>query len=173
MTKLEFIDNVTTWDELLEFCRDTGCDTCDYIIGADSLDEYINEDLRYAVNNGENWTEIYGWLTDINASYSYYRVNGSFDYEPVDTDRDFVCYKDDVFGWADENNIWDEEYDGEEEEPEPDENDEPEEPPVEEEDFSVADLMSMCSSDLLTIRQDAEHRRKELNDAVEELLFSS
>ena len=74
----------------------------------------------------------------------------------------------------DEDDLWDAE-EGEEDEDEegfdpdydffsPGDPEEPEEPPVEEEDFSVSDLMSMCGSELITIRQATERHKKELDD---------
>lgn len=172
MTRTNFIENVTEWNELTEFCRDMDCDVCDDIIDADDLDSYVNTDLRDAVANGEDWEDIYRWLDGISTGYEYYRVDGSFDYEPMDNGHDFDSYKNDVIEWMDDNGLWDEEDDEEYDEEGYDDDeagfyppDEPEEePPVEEEDFSVSDLMSMCGSELITIRQVAERHKKELDD---------
>ena len=48
---------------------------------------------------------------------------------------------------------------------------EPEEPPVEEEDFSVSELMCMCSAELVTICQVTEQQKVEFDRAVSSTLL--
>lgn len=170
MTRSYFLDYVNDWDELIELCREHDCDICDDIIDDDALDDYVNSDIACS---GYGWRALRDYLADIPTGYDYYRCDGTFDYEGLD-DSDFEDYKSRVLDWMDENDLWDAEEDeeGEDEEFDPDcdffspsEPDEPEDPPVEEEDFSVTDLITMCGSELLTIRQAAERHKKELDDA--------
>ena len=90
-------------------------------------------------------------LHDIPTGYDYYRQNGSFDWDGLDDD-DFQSYKDDVYEWAVDNDIFDEGYDPFEEDEEPEE--EEDDVPLAEEDFSIGELMHMSSSMLISIRSD-------------------
>ena len=160
MTRSYFLDCVTEWGELIELCREYDCDICEDIIDDDELNEYVDSDVS---NTDYGWRSIRDFLADVPTGYDYYRCDGSFDYVGLD-DSDFEDYKSRVLDWMDEDDLWepeegedeDEDFDPDydffspgEEEPEP----EPEEPPVEEEDFTVSDLMCMCSAELVTIRQ--------------------
>ena len=163
MTRVEFIEEVTEWHELIDLCRDYDCNICEDIIDDDTLDEYVDYDIS---NCGYGWRALRDYPSDIPTDYDYYRCDGSFDYVGLDN-GDFEDYKSRVLDWMDEEDLWDAE-EGEEDEDEedfdPGEPEEPEEPPVEEEDFSVSVLMSMCGSELITIRQAAERQKKELDD---------
>lgn len=46
MTRNDFLNNVTEWWELLDFCSDEGCYICEDIIDSDQLDEHVEEDIR-------------------------------------------------------------------------------------------------------------------------------
>lgn len=163
MTRSYFVDYVTDWDELLELCRDYDCDICDDIIDDDQLDDYVDADIE---NTRRGWRDIRDYLNDIPTGYDHYRCDGEFDYVALDNDGDFEDYKSRIFDWMDENDLWepeeDEEYDEEDEESYDDvvSPSEPEEPAVEEEDFSVNDLMSMCGAELVTIYQVMQRREK-------------
>lgn len=157
MTRSYFLDNVTEWSELIELCRDHDCNICEDIIDEDQLDEYVDYDIR---NSDYGWWEIRDYLSNISTSYSYYRCDGTFDYTGLD-DADFEDYKARVLEWMDDNDLWDDEEDEEDFDDEPEEeSEEPEEAPVEEEDFSVSDLVSMCGIELVTIQQAAERRER-------------
>lgn len=153
MTRNYFLDCVTTWGELIDLCNEEGCYICSDIIDDETLDEWVDENIH---DSDISWRELAGYLNDIPTGYCYYRCNGSFDYDGMD-DGDFESYKDDVCDWMDDHDRW---------EPEEDEEDEadlggseaPAEPPVEEEDFSVSELMSMCIAELVTIRQAVAQR---------------
>lgn len=107
MTRNEFLNGITEWYELLEFCNDNGCSICDDIISDDDRDDEIDNDIEDAIRN-DRWYDIKGYLEEIPTGYSYYRRNSMFDYDGMD-DSDFDEYKDDVLGWADrEGDIWDE-----------------------------------------------------------------
>lgn len=167
MTRSFFEDYVTDWSELIDLCRDYDCDICNDIIDGDSLDEYVNSDIS---DCDYGWQALRDYLSCIPTDYDYYRCDGSFDYVGMD-DRDFENYKYNVLDWMDGNELWDDEEDEENEkeegsDPDCDFLEEPEEPPVEKEDFSVADLISMCGSELITIRQAAERQKKEIDEVI-------
>lgn len=113
MTRQEFIDDVTTWWELIDFCNDEGCDICEYVYSSDVYDDIINEDLQERVNH-ESWQSIYDWLEGLPTGYDYYDTYD--DYVGLDDNWDFDRYKEDVLEWADNDGaIWDEEPEEEEE----------------------------------------------------------
>lgn len=159
MTRSYFWDYVTDWGELIELCRDYQCNICEDIIDDDQLDEYVMDDIS---NSDQSWQGIRDSLGNIPTGYDYYRYDGTFDYVGLD-DSDFEDYKSRVLDWMDEDSMWDAEEDDEDEVdfvspgPEP----EPEDLPVEEEDFSVSELMCMCSAELVTIRQATEQQKIE------------
>lgn len=155
MTRSYFLDNVIEWYELIELCRNNECDICEDIIDDDQLDEYIDYDIR---ESGCGWRAIRDCLSNISTGYNYYRCDGAFNYFGLD-DTDLDDYKVSVLDWMDDHGLWDDEEgeEGFDEEP----GEEPEELPVEEEDFSVGDLISMCGSELVTIQQAAERRKRE------------
>lgn len=109
MTRQEFIQNVTTWRELLNFCWEYDCNVCENIIPHDELRDYIAEDFRqYAYEY--SWVDIRDWLNNIDNNASFYYRDGSFDYTSVDDD--FASYKQDVLDWCDEDaSVFDEDED--------------------------------------------------------------
>lgn len=167
MTRNDFLNDVNEWWELLDFCSDEGCDICEDIIDSDQLDEYITDDIRDSIAN-EYWYNIRDLLSDIHTGYGYYRMNGSFDYDGMDED-DFNDYKDDVLEWGDNNDIWEDEPDEEDgfdtDAMFDEEDSELDEPPVEEEDFSIGELMGFCGVVLLDIRRE-EAAEREREDAA-------
>lgn len=176
MTRSYFLDYVTDWYELIDLCRDYDCDICEDIIDDDQLDDYVLEDIN---NSERSWRDIRDFLSDIPTGYEYYRCDGTFDYVGLD-ESDFEDYKSRVLDWMDEDSLWDaEEEDEDEGDFDPNEVDffspgpesEPEEPPVEEEDFSVSELMCMCSAELVAICQVTEQQKVEFDRAVSSTLL--
>lgn len=105
MTRQEFIDGVTTWPELIEFCRANDLNACDDIIQHNALQQNIAEDM---VLHGDHfaWTDIRDWLNDIDSDAAYYHRASSFEYEALG-DEDFEDYKDYALEEADEACVWD------------------------------------------------------------------
>lgn len=83
MTRRDFLDNITTWWELIDFCRDEECDICDDIVDEDGRDEEVEEDLADNIRN-TSWKDILQWLNDIPTGGEYYRRDGMFDYVEMD-----------------------------------------------------------------------------------------
>lgn len=162
MTRSEFIDNITEWYELKDFCNDFDCDVCEDIYDDDDYDDYVEDDVRDAV--GEcSWREIRDLLCDLPSGYDYYRRNGNLDYDGMDND-DFEEYKEQALEWGDDYGVWDEE---DEEFEETDdffdftEEASDEEEPIEDEDFSVGDLIGMCNVVLVAIQNDEVAKQRE------------
>lgn len=167
MTRDEFIEDVCSWWALKDFCDTYDCDICSDIIDDDTLDEYVDEDVR---NCDDGWRGLRDYLSDIPTGYDFYQVYGRFDYVGMD-DGDLDPYKDSCLEWGDDHEIWDEE-EGEEDTDETvfeEECVEPDEE-VEEEDFSIGALIGMCSVTLTSIQQAAEDERRESDDEFAKLL---
>ena len=111
MTRQEFVDDVTSFWDLIDFCNENGCDLCEDIVVQDAMDDWVWDDIRDW--NG-SWESLADALSGITQGHEYYRRHGSLDYEWMDG-RDFEAYKADVLDWADDSNAFDEE---EPEEPE-------------------------------------------------------
>lgn len=171
MTRNEFIDNITEWYELKDFCNDFDCDVCEDIYSDDDYDNSIEEDIRDAIAD-YNWRDIRDFLGNLPSGYYYYRRNNTLDYDGLDDD-DFEGYKEDVLEWGDDYDVWEDE---EEEEYAEDDSfidslEEPdEEESVEEEDFSVGDLIGMCGVVFVAIQNDEAEKQKEDDEAFAQLL---
>ena len=156
MTRSEFINDITSWSELLEFCSEESCDLLDDIFDEESMDSEINEFLSDYARDYE-WYNLRDYLKEIPTGYDYYQQNGAFDWTGL-TDDDFNDYKNDVFGWAENHEVFededgegDENTDSEElvfEEPEG-----PEDPPVEDEDFPFDELFGLCARACSSIQE--------------------
>lgn len=178
MTRQDFIDGITTWAELLDFCYNEECDICEDIVSNDTMCEEIDDDLREATRY-HSWQNVRDLLNDIDTDYDYYRRESSLEYIPMDDD-DFDTYKDDVIEWMDNNGYWeDDEEDEEDDEPfqydgdfAPDDSEckEDEEPPAEEEDFSVGELMGMCSVQYLGMQREVARQMKQSDKEFEQYL---
>lgn len=174
MTRQYFIDNVNDWWELKDFCNDEDCDICSDIYSDEDMDEEINYAIR-EYSDDYQWYELRDLLRGIPSGYSFYRQNSSFDWEGLDDDADFTSYKDDVLEWMDNGGYWDDEddieYDDYEEElpAEPDDDEEP----VPAEDFSVGDLIGMCSASFVTMWQESRRMEQEENEAFRSYVQSN
>ena len=104
MTRGEFVEQITSWPELLEFCYDNDCSVCEDIIPHERLAGNIAEDFT-DYGDEYDWTDIRRWINDIDDDADYYYRSGSFEYESVD--NQFDTYKDDVLEWGDDVDIWD------------------------------------------------------------------
>lgn len=171
MTRNEFLNDVTEWHELLEFCNDNDCSICDDIISDDDRDDEIDSDIEDAIRN-DRWYDIKGYLEEIPTGYNYYRRNSMFDYDGMG-DSDFDEYKDDVLDWADGNgDVWDE--DPEEDEDydvfaEQTDGEEDAEPAPEKEDFTVGELIGMCCIAFTTIQKTDAQRAQEEEQHINQL----
>ena len=166
MTRQEFIDSVTTWNELLEFCNDYGCDVCEDIIDDEEYDDYIEEDVSA---RDCNWSDLRDYLNDVPSNnYYYYLRNGWLDYQGLNDGSDFREYKDRVLEGMDDWDDWDDD-DEEEEEIEPDEE-------YDVTDFDVESFVTACQSHLQKIYDDAARKEEDefngASDAIDHILAS-
>ena len=170
MTRQEFIDNVTTWSELLYFCYDENIDFCEDVYTEDAKDEYFDDILVDMARDAGSWQELYDRLEEIPTGYDYYIRDDYGDFEGADDD-DFDSHYEDVLEYMDCNEYWDDD-DGDEdyeEEPVREEYVDPEdEEPVEEEDVSIAELFTTCNSKLQKIDADTEAAARAAEEEDEE-----
>lgn len=140
MTREEFQENVNCWYDLREFCNEYGCEVCSDIYSQDEMDEEIDNSIVDMAREATDWKDLLSKLEDIPTEDDYYLRNGYGDFRELD-DGDFDCHKDDVFDWAENEGIFDEE---DEEDEDIDEPDEPEDPDdgyeVGNEEMSIAEL---------------------------------
>jgi len=145
MTRSYFVENITTWRELLEFCSDNDLGTCRDIMTEDERDEDVDNSIsEYVSQNG--WRVLLEVLDNIPCGY-YFRKTGDLQYDSLDDD-DFENYKDDVLYDADYDEIWDEEAEEEEETEAETENEEPDpedSSPLEAESIAIADVIGSAA----------------------------
>lgn len=157
MTRREFINNVESLSELLDFCYNYNCDVCEDILHYDDIVERITEDFR---NSGSSytWSDIQRWLSRIPSNAEYYRYDACFEYDSVDDDLE--DYKEKVLEWGDDDGIWDEEdeeeydndYDIDDEEVDENEDEES----IDAGDYlPVTELLSGCNGAFQTIQAEA------------------
>lgn len=169
MTRSFFLDNITEWCELIEFCNDEGLDTLSDVVDDDDMDRQVSSDAyEYLRNDNSNdWRWLRDKLEEVTTGYGYYRVDGTFDYTGL-SDADFNDYKRDVLDIMDEGGYWDEE-DEENDTSSDDGEEEPtvtDEPPVPEEEFSVSDLIGMAAEFFSSLAENAAAIEKEMSESV-------
>ena len=178
MRRQDFIDNVTTWSELISFCYDEDCDVCEDIYSEEARDEDVDNNLVERARN-HTWQELLDILEDIPTGGSYYYSDDWGDWHEADDDM-FEDRKQDVIDWMDDNDYWDEEEDEDDEEfldempfPEEDEIEEDEDlEPIEDEDISFTDLLTSCSQKLKTIEDTQEQEAQEEAENFDSFVMS-
>ena len=70
MTRSEFLDNITEWYELKDFCNDFDCDVCEDIYDDDDYDDCVEEDIRDAIAD-YGWRDIRDFLGNLPGGYDY------------------------------------------------------------------------------------------------------
>lgn len=123
MTREDFIENIQSWEDLINFCSDYGCDYCEDVYDDDQMDDYINETLVDMARNSDGWRDLRNMLNDIPTGYDYY-IRDEYDEFREADDDEFEDYKSSVIEWGDNGDVWDEDeeedyYDDEDEEPAP------------------------------------------------------
>lgn len=103
MTRQEFVENVTSFGELIDFCQEEQIDTCDDIYDAEYINDIILENIREMCD----WEQIRDFISGIPAGCDYYREDGYGGYE--DAGYYFEDYKHDVLRYMDDTASWDEE----------------------------------------------------------------
>lgn len=115
MTRNEFIENVTEFYDLRDFCFENDMyGIADELYDSDYLDELLNDRLRN--NYWDDWQSALSDLSGIDTGYDWYREDGYGNFDGLDS-SDFDDLKQEVLEIGDRDELWDEEDD----EDEPDE----------------------------------------------------
>ena len=170
MTREDFINNVTTWDELKDFCYDYDCDYLEDVYDSDGVDDYLDRAIEDWSRN-LNWRQLRDRLEDIPTDGEWYSIDEYEDINELD-DVDFDGYKSDVLSWADDRCVWDEEDDEDEEyiEDEEENIEDDEDDEVIEEPFSLLELYSSCHDDVTNALMEEEKREEESDNALVQLV---
>lgn len=185
MTRTEFFETVTDWDELIDFCSNEDCDICADVYDESGRDAWIDDWLQENVSH-MRWQDIYHFLYDIPNGWDHYRINDYGECEGLDDD-DFRAYVEDVAEWMDNGGWWDEEPDDEEaeapgangngdpfdgNEDDGDDEDADKEPPIEDEPFQMDTLFAASSAAVRQINADEIQKAREADSAFTSLLFA-
>lgn len=148
MTRQEFIDGITDWLELIDFCRDENCeDIIDDVYDSESYNEEIDYSLQERVHH-QSWYGIWEWLDSLPIEHDYYIQDRDGDWYGADDD-DFDALKDEVIEYMDDEGLWDDEEEVYEENIDPEDV-----TPVEEEDVPLTELFDTCNSEIQKIEND-------------------
>lgn len=150
MTRQGFINEITYWYDLMDFCSDQGCDYLDTVYDEDEKDEYLNENIVRMAENVVDWSELRDFLESIPTGYDFYVRTAYNEWKPLDNDT-FDAYKLDVLDWGDINYIWD---DSDEEESLPSSEDDEDCDFTINEPFTIDELTNVCNRKLQQINSE-------------------
>ena len=181
MTRQEFRDNITTWDELERFCYDYDIEgILEDVYSDGDYYERFKEDVEEWLDDGDSIQSIQRRMNDYPTGYDRYVRDYTYDYwtGSDDGDQTFENFKDSAESEIDED-VWDEEEPEEEFDPQP----EPVEPPLEPEDFdileAIGEAMELSSGNLsierineeiININGEIAMSQEELEEAVAQLV---
>lgn len=165
MTRQEFIDDVTTFDELHSFCIDIEYDLQeDGAYSEDEYDEYINEEA-YEIARENDWRDLRGWLSELPDGYDFY-VKDAWEDWGGRSCREIDDLKESVLEYADQNDL----FDVEEEEPEEyieEGAEEPEEDDFEDvEDCDMSDFIWAGNAALRELQEQSEKEEAYANQTL-------
>lgn len=171
MTRQQFLDEVNSWEELIDFCNDAGCRYCEDICNESERDDCIDENL-VSMAREHSWQELFDILDGIPSGYNYYRYSEDYNEWIGMVESDFYERKDDVLEWGDINCIWEEDED--DTFPFEDNDDDFEEDDdfvIDDEPTSIDELMSVCSSQLQRIKSDKKSEEAADDEAFKKLVL--
>lgn len=172
MTREEFLNDVTSIEELYYFCQENECSVMEDIIPAYELGDYMDEKIKDLVRY-ESWQTVRDFLNEIDDGYDWYDVYN--DFVGVSED-DFYDWQGKVLEYMDDNEYWDEpdgeepdeEFHEDDDEDEEDEEDNEEELEIAED--SVDSLIADISEMYQTIRLKSKSEKcEECNEKEPEL----
>lgn len=113
MTRSEFIEGVTWFEDLIAFDSELGVYLCDDIYDRDTMDDYINESLHDLVSECGGWEELRDYLYNIPEGSDYY-IRDDYGEWSEAGDYEFDLRKEEILEYCDDHDLWDEEDDEEE-----------------------------------------------------------
>jgi len=165
MTRQEFIDDVTTWWELIEWCNEQPvyCNVCEDVLDQEQYDEEVGEVIR---DWSGSWEDLSDYLRSLPTGWGHYSTADG-DWEGLDDYDDFEDYKARALEWGDDHDVWDNaenEEEGDDPEPEP----EPEKTPVAA--FDMDGIMNDTYKLLLTYRRRSAEEKAAMERATAEMV---
>jgi len=158
MTRQEFIDSITEWNELIDFCNDY--DIYSYvqdIYTDDQMAEHIEYNAEdFICENG--WVCFRDYLNDIREGHYFYKKTGEMEFEYMD-DNDLARLKNEIL--ENEEEIFDEEDDEEEPEAIAEEETSVDAEPTPDEPIGIDALFSECSAVFQSAQQEIDRRNEE------------
>lgn len=79
MTKNEFLQDITEWSELLDFCKETNCPLCDDIIPEENLNPHVIKEIKIATEN-MTWQNLKEQLNEIDDLCDFYLHKDGFSF---------------------------------------------------------------------------------------------
>lgn len=104
MTKNDFLQDITDWSELLDFCKETTCPLCDDIIPEVNLNPYVINEIKKATEN-ITWQNLKEHLNEIDDLCDFYLHKDGFAFLEAD-DLLFQERKKSVSHWVETNNLF-------------------------------------------------------------------
>ena len=106
MTRDEFIEEINSFSDLINWCSENNCDVCSDIWYCDSYDEWVSQKIEELGSDGSSWQYIRDRLNSMESGFDWYRMDRYGDFVGIDDD-DFEDYKDAALEWGDDTDIWD------------------------------------------------------------------
>ena len=166
----DFINNVTDWRDIIEFCVNNDLDIPTTLYDNDELNDYIEDNLEELARN-YYWTEVLDVLQNIPQGLDFYiKEEDSFmEFSPA-RQSDFNLIKNEILEHMDDINGWDE---GEQE---PDTSEESNQESENQEEFnintdiSIDDFLISNVNDFQKIMQDKQKEEDEIIDELSQIV---
>lgn len=164
MRRQDFINNVTSLSELIEFCDENGLSSCDDIYSDERKDNYINENLSDICRDSNGWQDVLYILRNIPEGYNYYILDEDdwLDFCGISDNGDiFNERKNEVLAIGDDHGFWDDNNDDD------DDNDDEFEADT---DVALDDFFASSAEDLNKITSEAEANEAEANASFDKFI---
>lgn len=166
----DFINNVTDWRDIIEFCVNNDLDIPTTLYDNDELNDYIEENLEELARN-YYWTEVLEVLQNIPQGFDFYikEEDSLMEFSPA-RQSDFNLIKNEILEHMDDINGWDE---GEQE---PDTSEESNQESENQEEFnintdiSIDDFLISNVNDFQKIMQDKQKEEDEIIDELSQIV---
>lgn len=168
--RLDFINNVTDWRDIIEFCVNNDLDFHNNIYDDNALNDYIEENLEELAHN-YYWTEVLDVLQSIPQGLDFYiREEDSFmEFSPArQSDFDFI--KDEILEYMDDINGWDEDEQESDTSEESNHESENQEEFNINTDISIDDFLISNVNDFQKIMQDKQQEEDEIIDELSQIV---
>ncbi len=109
MTRDEFLA-IDNWENLIEFCKEAGCDACEDVYSLVERDEKIKEKIDN-MSWLNDWQELRDYLNTVPDTDEEYYLSDDSETWTEATKEDFVERHEAVLDWGDLFEAWDDDLD--------------------------------------------------------------